>query len=126
MTEKKEGAAKAPVDRKKAQRERDKASGAKRVELRLTADVGAKLEELMTVRGGTLGPYEVQEYLITLIELDWEKLELQKAQLETAPCKKCGSPLPGGCGGVHKWDIECLHTREEKQLLLREPFHVSM
>lgn len=126
MTEKKEGAAKAPVDRKKAQRERDKASGAKRVELRLTADVGAKLEELMTVRGGTLGPYEVQEYLITLIELDHQKLELQKEQLAKVPCKNCGNCLPEGCKGTFKGEGDCLQTREEKQLLLREPFHVSM
>ncbi|MGL4755641.1 MAG: hypothetical protein ACRCXB_25050 [Aeromonadaceae bacterium] len=126
MTEKKEGAAKAPVDRKKAQRERDKKSGAKRVELRLTADVGAKLEELMTVRGGTLGPYEVQEYLITLIELDHQKLELQREQLAKVPCKNCGKPLPEGCGGAFKGEGSCLQTREEKQLLLREPFHVSM
>ncbi|MGL5215876.1 MAG: hypothetical protein ACRC8R_12170 [Aeromonas hydrophila] len=115
---------KEPIDRKAAQRERDKASGVKRVELRLKPEAAAKLEELMVVRGGTLGPYEIQEYLETLIELDWEKLELQKAQLEAVPCKKCGKPLPEGCGGFFKWDIECMQTREEKQLLLREPVRV--
>ncbi|APU00399.1 hypothetical protein [Aeromonas phage 3] len=112
----------APLSRKAAQRERDKASGYKRVELRLPPELAEKIERACTIRGGTLGPYEFQEYLITLLEQDAEKLELQMEQLLDAPCKKCGSPLPGGCGGVHKWDINCLQTREEKQLLLREPF----
>lgn len=117
---KEKGAAKPPVDRKAEQRKRDKETGVKRVDLRLPPELSAKLTELMEVRGGLLGPYEIQEYLATLIELDWQKLELQREQLAKVPCENCGNTLPGGCKGAFKGQWDCLQTREEKQLLLRE------
>ncbi|QIZ02612.1 hypothetical protein AhyVDH1_007 [Aeromonas phage AhyVDH1] len=120
MTQQHEKGAKPPIDRKAEQRKRDKATGVKRVDLRLPPELSAKLDELMVVRGGSLGPYEIQEYLATLIELDYQKLELQREQLAKVPCKSCGKPLPEGCGAAFKGQTDCLQTREEKQLLLRE------
>ncbi|APU00818.1 hypothetical protein [Aeromonas phage 59.1] len=111
----------APLSRKAAQRERDRSLGVKRVELRLPPDLATKLEQACEIRGGNLGPYEVQEYIQTLIEMDTDKLALQLDQLKDAPCEYCGEPLPGGCGGSFKGEGRCAITREEKQLLLREP-----
>ncbi|MGL4505841.1 MAG: hypothetical protein ACRCUF_08910 [Aeromonas sobria] len=108
------------TDRKAAQRERDKATGVKRVELRLPAALAEKLEMGMTVRGADLGPYGIQEYIETLIEMDADKLALQLEQLAEVPCRYCGKALPEGCGGSFKGEGACLKTREEKQLLLRE------
>lgn len=118
MTDKK---AKTGTDRKAAQRERDRTQGVKRVELRLPPSLAEKLEEACRVRGGLSGPYEIQEYLETLIEQDHERLMVHLEQLKQAPCQKCGKALPEGCGGVHKWERDCLHTIDERQLLLREP-----
>ncbi|MGL5285660.1 MAG: hypothetical protein ACRC8D_05935 [Aeromonas sp.] len=107
--------------RKAAQRERDRTQGVKRIEFRLTAEVATKLDDLCRVRGGVTGPYELAEYLETLIAQDAEKLQLQLDQLAAAPCGKCGRPLPEGCGAVHKGESDCLLTREYRQLLLSEP-----
>lgn len=112
-------------DRKKAQRERDRTQGVKRLEIRLSPEVSAKLDELCRVRGGCGEPYTAAELVETLIEQDVERLAIHLEQLAQVPCQKCGSPLPGGCGGVHKWDINCLHTIEERQLLLREPARMT-
>lgn len=116
MSEKNE----AQPSRKAAQRARDKASGTKRVELRLSAEMAAKLEQACTVRGGSLGPYEIQEYLITLMEKDFESLALHLEQLAQAPCSYCGKVLPEGCGGSFRGEGACFKTREEKQLMLTE------
>lgn len=106
--------------RKAIQRERDKASGTKRIELRLSAELTAKLEQACTVRGGSLGPYEFQEYIQTLIEQDAERLAIHLEQLAQAPCGYCGKMLPEGCGGSFRGEGACFKTREEKQLLLTE------
>ncbi|MGL4504962.1 MAG: hypothetical protein ACRCUF_04425 [Aeromonas sobria] len=116
MSEKNE----AQPSRKAAQRARDKASGTKRVELRLSAEMAAKLEQACTIRGGSLGPYEIQEYLITLMEKDFESLALHLEQLAQAPCSYCGKVLPEGCGGSFRGEGACFKTREEKQLMLTE------
>lgn len=110
----------APLSRKAAQRERDKASGTKRVELRLSAEMAAKVEQACTIRGGSLGPYELQEYIQTLIEQDAERLAIHLEQLAQAPCSYCGKLLPEGCGGSFRGEGACFKTREEKQLLLTE------
>lgn len=117
MTEEQE--TKAP-NRKAAQRERDRQAGVKRVELRLPAALAEKLENGMVVRGAGLGPYGIQEYIETLIEMDAERLALQLEQLAQVPCEYCGLALPEGCGGSFKGEGACFKTREEKQLLLRE------
>ena len=109
-----------PVNRKALQRERDKAAGFKRVELRLSPDAAQKLEQACTVRGGSLGPYELQEYVETLIRQDAERLAIHLEQLAQAPCGYCGKMLPEGCGGAFRGEGACFKTREEKQLLLTE------
>lgn len=118
--------AKTGTDRKKAQRERDRTQKIKRIEIRLPAHVVEHIERICQVRGGVSGPYEMAEYLETLVMQDKERLDLHLAQLSKTPCGKCGATLPGGCGGVHKGDGQCLHTREEKQLLLREPIRFTI
>ncbi|WP_429141191.1 hypothetical protein [Aeromonas veronii] len=113
-------------DRKKAQRERDRQNGIKRIEIRLSADAQAALEQACQVRGGVRGPYELAEYIETLIRQDADKLALQLAQLDgVGGCQRCGSPLPGGCGGVHRGEAGCYHSRDYRQLMLTEPPRLS-
>jgi hypothetical protein len=113
-------------DRKKAQRERDRQSGIKRIEIRLSADAQAALEQACQVRGGVRGPYELAEYIETLIRQDGDKLALQLEQLAALDgCQRCGSPLPGGCGGVHRGAVGCYHSRDYRQLMLTEPPRLS-
>lgn len=109
-----------PVNRKALQRERDRTAGYRRLELRLSPDAVQKLEQACTVRGGSLGPYEWQEYVETLIRQDSERLAIHLEQLAQAPCQYCGKILPEGCGGAFRGEGACFKTREEKQLLLTE------
>lgn len=115
--------AKSGTDRKKAQRERDAASGHKRIEIRLPPEVATGLEEACRIRGG-IGkePYSMAEYVELLILQDRERLDLLLTQMADVPCQKCGKTIPeGGCGGVHRWERDCLHTLDERALLLTEP-----
>ncbi|MGY3887209.1 hypothetical protein [Aeromonas aquatica] len=109
------------TDRKKAQRKRDKDLGIKRIEIRLSAAAMERLEQSAAIRGGVTGPYELPEYVELLITQDADRLALHIEQLSKAPCGKCGNPLPGGCGGIHKGEHDCAHTREARQLMLTEP-----
>lgn len=115
--------AKNGTDRKKAQRERDRTQGTKRIEIRLSAEVAKGLEEACRIRGGTgREPYTLAEYVELLIIQDRERLDLLLTQMADVPCQKCGKTIPeGGCGGVHRWERDCLHTLDERALLLTEP-----
>ncbi|MGL4755204.1 MAG: hypothetical protein ACRCXB_22830 [Aeromonadaceae bacterium] len=114
--------AKTGTDRKKAQRERDRTQSIKRIEIRLGADAVQALERACAIRGGVRGPYELAEYVATLIEQDRENLAIQIDQLKASgPCGKCGKPLPEGCGGFFKEESDCFHALEYRQLMLTEP-----
>lgn len=115
----------AKPSRKALQRERDKAGGFKRVELRLPPSLAQKLDELCRIRGGVTGAYEVQELIETLIAQDFDKLQLQLEQLLPVKCK-CGKALPEGCGGVHKGESDCFATRDYRQLMLNEPARITI
>jgi hypothetical protein len=78
------------------------------------------LDELRAYRGGA-EPYEVNEYLATLIRRDKARMEAEKQHL--GQCDFCGEPLPMGCkNGLGlprlKGVAECWYTREEKKLRL--------
>lgn len=103
-------------DRKQKERDRKAALGIKRIEVQLSEKERERLDELCRVRAGVGEPYTADEFISLLIHRNWERLQGQLAELGT--CKKCGSALPEGCGGLFKGDAECWHTRDAKTLSL--------
>lgn len=102
--------------RKQKSREAKKALGIQRIEVQLSEKERERLGELCKVRAGVGDPYTADEFISLLIHRNWEQLQSQLAELGT--CKKCGSALPEGCGGLFKGDAECWHTRNAKILQL--------
>ena len=102
--------------RKQKERDRKAALGIKRIEVQLSEKERERLDELCRVRAGVGDPYTADEFISLLIHRNWEQLQHQLSELGT--CKKCGSALPEGCGGLFKGDTECWHTREAKVLSL--------
>lgn len=114
--------AKTGTDRKKAQRERDRTQGVRRIEIRLSAEAIAALDRACGIRGGVRGAYDLSEYVETLVRQDRQRLDLHLEQLkEAGPCKACGRELPEGCGGEWQEESSCFHRMEYRQLLLSEP-----
>ena len=103
-------------DRKQKERDRKAALGIKRIEVQLSEKERERLEELCRIRAGVGEPYTADEFISLLIHRNWEQLQKQLAELGT--CKKCGSALPEGCGGLFKGNAECWHTRDAKVLSL--------
>ena len=102
--------------RKQKERDRKAALGIKRIEVQLSEKERERLDELCRVRAGVGEPYTADEFISLLIHRNWEQLQKQLEELGT--CKKCGSALPEGCGGLFKGDAECWHTRNAKILTL--------
>ena len=102
--------------RKQKERGRKSSLGIKRIEVQLSEKERERLDELCRVRAGVGEPYTVDEFISLLIHRNWEQLKQQLAELGT--CKKCGSALPEGCGGLFKGDAGCWHTRGAKVLSL--------
>jgi hypothetical protein len=100
--------------RKQKSRERRKQFDMKVIEVSLSSNQRAMLENTCAVRGGVSGPYDHQEYIAALIEADAKRLASQLDDL--APCYFCDAPLPKGCGGVFKGQCECFHHSREKSL----------
>ena len=102
--------------RKRKSRKKMGRLGIKPVEVKLSTTERKWLEQGCEIRGGCSGPYEMNEYIATLIRRDQEKLQKQLAKLDT--CPHCKQDLPGGCGGLHKGDDRCFHTRQARKLML--------
>lgn len=120
------GGKRSPVpagERKRRSRERMRQLGIKVIEVRLSPPVQRQLDEARHVRGGIRGPYSVDEYIDTLIREDCARLERQIAKLGS--CRKCGSALPEGCGGLFKGDGDCFHTRRALELRLNVTGHTE-
>lgn len=108
--------AKSPSERKQKQREKLKALDINVVEVKLSVNERAMLDEGCALRGGVTGAYSRDEYIATLIRNDNTKLKRDLSQL--GACGKCGSDLPGGCGGLFKGDAGCFHSVDAKRLML--------
>lgn len=102
--------------RKQKERDRKAALGIKRIEVQLSEKERERLGELCRVRAGVGEPYTADEFISLLIHRNWEQLQSQLAELDT--CKKCGSVLPEGCGGLFKGESDCWHTKDAKVLSL--------
>jgi hypothetical protein len=102
--------------RKQKSRARRKQFDMKVIEVPLSATQRKTLQHTCTVRGGITGPYTHGEYIAALIEADAKRLADELAAL--APCDKCKSPLPEGCGGLLKGQTECFHHTRARSLMV--------
>jgi len=105
-------------DRKKAQRRRDKERlaemGMKVVEFEIPESVRKKMDYCRNVRGG-ITPYDANEFIVTLILNDYERLQEQEKAWAKDRCEVCGNGLPGGCKDVFKGQSNCwlrMHSKE--------------
>lgn len=108
--------AKTVNERKQQQRDKLKAMDITVVEVKLSANERALLDEGCSVRGGVRGAYSRDEYIATLIRNDSKKLKRDLSRIGN--CEKCNNPVPGGCEGVFKGDAECYHTEKARALML--------
>lgn len=108
----------AGTQRQQKRRERLKALDIKEVTAKLGPVERAMLDEARTIRGGLDGPYDVEEYICTLVREDSARLKGQIADAQRYPCKQCGKTLPTGCGGAFKGELACLHTPTAWKLLI--------
>lgn len=88
----------------------------KRIAITVTPAQLEQLNHSRAVRGGLTGVYDINEYILTLIRRDAQKLERDLSQLGV--CASCGVQLPRGCGGVGKDRGDCWHHPMKNQLLL--------
>ncbi|WP_372830535.1 hypothetical protein [Pontibacterium sp.] len=90
---------------RRKKRSRDKLKAAQQVEHRFLCSEAeaARIVELRTVRGGIDGPYELTEYLLTLVRRDWEAWQAQQAALlEAGPCARCAKRCRAAVRGCIK------------------------
>ena len=106
------------AQRKREQREREKAAGVEVFELKMGPAERAMLAEGQAARGSQGIPYTATEYLLTLLRNDNRLLEKQRGKLDGRMCKNCQKPLPRGCGGTWARESRCLLARSEIALEL--------
>jgi|GEM_PF-1619397 len=106
------------AQRKRQQREREKAAGVEVMELKFSPHERAELDEGRVGRGSQGEPYTTTEYIKTLIRNDVMRLRNERKKLEGRICKNCQKPLPRGCGGTWGREALCLLARSEIALAL--------
>ncbi|MGX8140940.1 hypothetical protein ACWUZV_05345 [Serratia marcescens] len=107
------------AERKRSQRQRDKANGITTITLRVDSQEMAMILEGCRQRRIAREPYEVTEYLIGLIRQDNKLLHKQLAELLKSSCGKCGDTLPGEPGGCGMQDdTQCWQSTGYKSLML--------
>lgn len=85
---------KSPAERKAAQRARQAAAGAKKLELALDSQELVMLAQNCVARRPGREPYEFNEYITLLIRKDAPELTQQLEALAKQKCGKCGDQLP--------------------------------
>jgi hypothetical protein len=106
------------AQRKREQREREAAMGIHRHEIKLSTTEQDMARFACLVRGGLHAPYELNEYLATLVRKDYARLLEQLADLQGMTCEQCHKPLPLGCQGDHQGYATCWFVRGPRSLLL--------
>ncbi|WP_336998823.1 hypothetical protein [Pantoea agglomerans] len=86
--------AKSPAERKAAQRARQAAAGAKKLELALDSQELEMLAQNCAARRPGREPYELNEYIALLIRKDAAELAQQVEALARQQCGKCKEQLP--------------------------------
>lgn len=106
------------AQRKREQREREKAAGVEVFGLKLSPYERAELDEGRAGRGSQGEPYTTTEYIKTLIRNDVKRLRHEQGKLAGRICKNCQKELPRGCGGTWGREARCLLARSEIALAL--------
>jgi len=106
------------AQRKREQREREKAAGVEVLELKFSPYERAELDERRAGRGSQGEPYTTTEYIKTLIRNDVKRLRHEQGKLAGRLCKNCQKELPRGCGGTWGRESRCLLARSEIALAL--------
>ncbi|EPW8571966.1 hypothetical protein ACWQEN_001298 [Morganella morganii] len=104
--------AKSPAERKAAQRARQKKTGIVKLELLVDEQELEMLQRNCALRRPGREPYELNEYLTTLIRIDDRSLKSEIEELSKKYCRKCGDKLPvteccmagdAGCWNTFGW-----------------------
>ncbi|WP_323667106.1 hypothetical protein [Pectobacterium punjabense] len=85
---------KSSTERKAAQRARQRDAGVVKVEIHVDAQELEMLKHNCTLRRPGREPYDIDEYLTTLIRQDAAALQQKIATLNKRNCQKCGEKLP--------------------------------
>lgn len=85
---------KSPAERKAAQRARQAAAGAKKLELALDSQELEMLAQNCAARRPGRDPYELNDYIALLIRKDSAELAQQLEALAHQQCGKCKEQLP--------------------------------
>lgn len=101
---------KSAAERKAAQRARQAEIGMKKVEVMLDARELEMLERNCAARRPGREPYDVDEYIATLIRRDNDALKLHIRSISKRRCARCGDTIPvSNC--VLAGDSKCWVTR---------------
>lgn len=108
------------VERKRAQRQRDKERGLTELRIKLEPEELAMLQGSAAGRRLFRSPYDLSEYIALLIREDHARLKRQLARLQTQHCQKCGDAAPGDPAGcICAGDSQCWQTAGRNKLLLK-------
>ncbi|ERK18582.1 hypothetical protein L579_1906 [Pantoea sp. AS-PWVM4] len=112
--------AKSPAERKQEQRARQATAGDKKLELVLDNQELEMLAQNCAGRRPGREPYELYEYITTLIRIDNAQLNQQVAELNKRNCGRCGDQLPvTEC--CFRGENACWLTRGWHELKLKIP-----
>lgn len=85
---------KSPAERKATQRARQRDAGIVKIEIHVDAQELEMLKRNCTLRRPGRKPYDIDEYMTTLIRRDAAALQQQITVLNQRSCKRCGEKLP--------------------------------
>ncbi|WP_165708437.1 hypothetical protein [Pectobacterium polaris] len=85
---------KSPADRKAAQRARQREAGVVKVEIHVDAQELEMLKSNCALRRPGRDPYDIDEYLTTLIRQDTAALQQKIAEISQRKCQKYWEKLP--------------------------------
>ena len=78
-------------------------------ELELSPYQSDMVDFMCRVRGGHAEAYSFGEYVATLVRQDYERFQVQWAEVGQSTCDNCNRRLPLGCGGNLKHESACFH-----------------
>ncbi|ELL6061429.1 hypothetical protein RXS61_001609 [Shigella sonnei] len=119
--------AKSPAERKREQRERERAaarhaeiSGHRRIVLTVSEYTFQQIEMARHARRPGAEPYGIDEYFELLAVEDTRRLQKQMAELSQRQCSLCGDTLPGDAQGcIRRGEHGCGQDAVRRLLMLK-------